>query len=165
MNENPYSAPASIRVESSQETRLSSRQLIWSSNALVAAGIVIVLLIPFASQAVWDGSFRLTLDVEAAASIDLNSIGFAMDHVLYPRSERRPFSSDRSAAQETSGRWTIDVPCSGRTGFMGFGDTYHQPGILIVDYQQRIDGEHTMRRKQFTIPKGRSPRSMTIQLP
>ena len=165
MNENPYSAPSSIRDGSSADKRVNSRRIIWAANALLVIGIVIILMVPVGSVAIWDGSFSLILNVEAEASVDLDSVKFSMDHILYPRSERRTFSSARSATQKSSGQWTIDVPCSGRSGFMGYGGTYHQPGILIVDYQQTIDHERTPRREHFTIPKGRGPRSMAIQLP
>ena len=142
------------------------------TDCIVIAAILvllIVLIIP-STQAVWDGHFQLTIDIDAREPIDRESLVFATcwfeDEALdalnnpgvYEYGFRPPeFSGDGDAV--------IDVPASGRPGTWGQRGTYNHPEFLIVEYRLPEADNELLARKRFDIPSGRGPRSMTIDLP
>jgi len=155
-----------------ESAQLTMRYRIWFVLGFLALVFIPLLLLPFATVAVWDGRFGLTIHVNPDPTINMESVRFA---TCWDQAEATYFLSQtddrfgpvwsnasRSAAENY---WTIDVPCSGRSHRTGLGDTYVEPRFLVVEFESTTGGERTLHRKQFTIPKGHGLRSMTIQLP
>src|SRR5205823_6057916 len=98
---------------------------------VLAALACLLLLLPFARVAVWDGSFPLTVRLVADEGIDTASLRFATcwweeaaDDLIRVRqaSDRARASSDfqfHPADMEPDGAWTLSLPCSGRSGPYG----------------------------------------------
>ena len=131
--------------------------------------IVLLLLLPFGSQAVWDGKFDLTIMISTDQPIDESSFLFATcwQEPEAVHAVKNPTVYDygfRVAHTLASGKVLIDVPCSGRNNAYGLGSTYNHPKFLVAEYRLSDNSDHAVR-KLFTIPEGRGPRTMTVELP
>lgn len=141
-------------------------------NAIIVAPmlfVVVLLLLPVGYEAVWDGRFDLTVIVDTSRSIDESSLLFATcwnereaAHAIQnPSSYEYGFHPPRTNG---NGELLIEVPCSGREGAYGFRSTYHQPRFLVVEYNTD-DKLQQPSRMRFSIPEGRGPRTMKIEIP
>lgn len=149
-----------------------NRELHRRTRDLVVASIlavILLLLLPLGYQAVWDGTFDLTIVISSDQAIDESSLLFA---TCWQESEALHAIEDpsvydygfRTARTSVTGQFSIDVPCSGRVNAYGLGSTYNHPRFLIVEYRLSDDSEPSVR-KLLGIPMGRGPRRMTVELP
>lgn len=141
----------------------------------VGAFLALVVLLPFLQVAVWNGAFPLTITVHSSPLIELAHLkiepcwnqsyaDFAMnvgttDAGIF---EDEPLLSPQSADANV---YIVRVPCTGRSGPYWIEYSYIEAKFLVVEYQSTVAGKAQLVRKQFSIPKGRGPRSMTITLP
>lgn len=138
----------------------------WIVIGLILAVFFALILSPV--QQVWDGHFRLTIELNEHQPIDHKSLQFATCW----------FEPDAKRALQNPGVYEhgfgpaeishdshamIDVPASGRSGSWVTSDTYNHPKFLVVEY--RLANSQTLARKMFHIPVGSGARSMTIDLP
>jgi hypothetical protein len=138
----------------------------WIIIGVILAVIVALLVNP--AQQVWDGHFRLTIDINEHQPIDHKSLLFATCW----------FEPDAKEASQNPGVYEhgfgpaeifndnhamIDVPASGRSGTLWSSGTYNHPKFLVVEF--RLNNCETRARKMFHIPVGRGARSMIIDLP
>ncbi len=136
--------------------------------AIVAAlFFVALLLLPFASQVVWNGFFPLDLEITATEPIEPDLLIAAcgrieeVEHALAQgRKGEIPF---RQAERMEEGRYLIAVPASGRTGPFDMELSYYEPPFLVLEF--KLAAESTPRRKRVDVPPGRGPRSVQVTLP
>jgi hypothetical protein len=69
----------------------------------------------------------------------------------------------RRLEPDNNDRMTISVTCHGSDGPFGIEYAYNQPKSLVIRYSSNSD--EALWFKQFAIPTGSGPRSMTISLP
>lgn len=168
--ESPYSVS---ELAGNRRSERGPRMKVLTSIVLITAITVCVaaLLSGFAEQAVYDGSFDLTLKLRADPTIDENAVCFAdcwrpVDAAYAMRTGSRGEQSFDPGKIVGDHERLIRVPCSGRTPIiMGFGGSHVEPKFLVVEYSTTISGERVIQRKQFAIPTGHGARSMTIVLP
>lgn len=128
---------------------------------------IALLLLPFASQVIWDGFFPLDLEITATEPIETDILVAACgrieeveDALARGRNGEIPF---RRAERMEEGRYLIAIPASGRTGPFEIELSYYEPKFLVLEF--RLAAESTPRRKRVDIPPGRGPRSVQVRLP
>lgn len=140
----------------------------FSKLAIVV--VAMLLLLPFVSVKVWDGSFPLTIVIDTDQPIDPNELYFATcwhkidaEYAIETGTTGdAPFGPGDSDGDNL---YTISVPCSGRAGPYGIEYSYHQPLFLILEYSMLQGDNKVTRRKRFNIPTGRGPQSINVVVP
>ena len=137
---------------------------------VVITGIAVAALLIPPVQNVADGHFRLTVEINKNPHIDDDSILFATYWLAHgaERSLRSPgvYGHDffRPTISDT-GHAEFDVPWSGRSGRWRGLASYNHPQYLVVEHKNAgPSGKQELIRKLFSIPSGRGPRTMTIEL-
>jgi hypothetical protein len=127
--------------------------------------VLAALILP--GFAVWDGHFRLDVNVKSRSSSPICHVDYAMvpdwnrsesmssDKLVqdYPFEAVRGFDGARSV---------LDLPCSGRE-WLGIEFGYVEPYRFLL---LRVDYGNGKRLKTIAeIPKGREPRNLTVEVP
>jgi hypothetical protein len=141
----------------------------WQRFSILPLAVV-VIVIPFAQVAVWDGRFLLSIVIKTSQPIEPSELLFAAcwrESEAEYAIEHGPTVESRFELGEAVGdkRYRLSLPCSGRSGPFGIEYTYHQPLFLVVQYSITEGAEKVTRRKRFDIPTGRGPKSICITLP
>lgn len=141
--------------------------------AVMIVGLIVLL--PFGVTAVWDGSFPLTITIQAVPTFDTTHLLFKpcwnqsqadveleLDSEGEENDGGRPFHYSEPLDANT---YLVRVPCSGHSGPFDIEYSYVEPRFLVVEFRTTDSEDAPPLRKLFSIPEGRGPRSMTITLP
>ena len=144
-----------------------SKTLIFVAVAL----LLLAVLIPFFQAAMWDGSFPLTIvfNQGEALNADPDTFLFAacwqeLESEFAMRNGPESEVAFCSADEIVGNRFTVYVPCSGRSGPFGIEYSYIQPKYMVVQYSVSDDNT-LLQRKRFEIPAGRGKRIIPVSLP
>ncbi len=150
--------------------------MLWKYKAMIAAIVVGgIVLLHFLQTVVWDGTFPMTVTLQATPQVDIAHLKFeACGNQKYADFAMEvgfteeglfgdgPFQSTQMLDANT---YLVSVPCSGRSGPFEIEYSYIESQFLVVEFKTTDSGNAPPLRKQFSIPAGRGQRSMTITLP
>jgi hypothetical protein len=138
-------------------------------GAMIGAIILaIFILVTFPIARLWDGIFKITVNVASKTSMPITNIEYLGVHSReeanwIAQNPNRGVGLYQSAKDFDGKRFTACFPCGGREiSIIDYEMTYVQYGFLVVHGQYQ-NGRHEYVVTE--IPTGRGPRSMTLTVP
>ena len=130
---------------------------------------LLFILFELSVVAVWDGHFKLNVNIHSRSSQPIHGVSWASyfrrkDADWVSQTDSHEPDYEFKAVKNFDGtRFVAFGQCWGRTAdFFGIEDSYGEERFIVlrVDY---VDGKQL--RTVAEIPKGRGPRSTTVEIP
>lgn len=127
---------------------------------LVVACVPLVMLAMSSIQAVWDGSFKLTVRLKDPRVTSITRL----DHRCVSRHEAErmvahPIPQDFVPVSLVRDELVVDVACWGRSSILGWGDTYDHFRYIVIWAHYRDGTDHC---QVVEIPYGRGARTIEV---
>jgi len=134
----------------------------WPTFIVVALTVIaLIVLLSGGVVSVWDGRFELTVIVDSAEPVEADSLWIATcwDRESADYAMLSPLADGEVSFQHPrsieDNRFTIEAPCSGRTGSFHRELSYHQPHFLVIEYGAATDAGQPLRKLVEIPPRGK----------